>query len=301
MTKPEQKKAIILSAVAATLVIVFIVLICINSSAVRERNMSAESSSDLAYEATENVSVVSIKSAETSSDTPSTVSDDTSSELPASSNNDSSNASSSVVPASAGTSSGPEISDDSGDWNLRLVNGNYILPDDFRPDLATISMDYARDEGMKFDARAIDDLEAMCAAAKADGVNLMVISAYRTFSVQEGLYNNKVNYYLDQGYGLEEAGDLAATSVARPKTSEHNLGLAVDFNDVEERFENTAEYEWLRAHCTEYGFIMRYPKEKQRITGVIYEPWHYRYVGRENAVYITEKNITLEEFLGKAK
>lgn len=294
MTSVEKNKIIALSITAVLLAVLLIVLIFVNAACSDGDNMAEISSDPSSLQSdisSDTMDTSSFDLSQSSSD----VSDDTSSE-------DESSATSEKPGNAVVTSSNSDetqISVETGEWYLRLVNAKYVLPDDFSPTLSTISMDYARDEGMKFDSRAIDNLEAMCAAAKQDGINLLVISAYRTYSLQEGLYNNKVSFYLNQGYGEEEAGDLAATVVARPKTSEHNLGLAVDFNDVEERFDQTDEYKWLRAHCAEYGFIMRYAKETRNITGVIYEPWHYRYVGKDVATYITEKNITLEEFLGK--
>ena len=99
------------------------------------------------------------------------------------------------------------------------------------------------------------------------------------------------------GCSEEEALKGAATEVARPGTSEHNLGLAVDFNSVEQNFENTEAFNWLNKHCTEYGFILRYSASTQDITGVIYEPWHYRYVGKENAKKIMKSGLTLEEYV----
>lgn len=295
MTKAEKRKALWLCIAVAVLTLVFVILTCISTGRNSDKRAAATSSL-LASEAQEQTSIPPITGEASSSEASSAAASE---QISSREEADESAESVQHSTASEHTASQPNLSDDSGEWYLRLVNANHILPDDFSPELATISMDYARDEGMQFDARAINQLEAMCAAAEADGVDLLVISAYRTFSVQEGLYNNKVNYYLDQGYGTEEAKALAATVVARPKTSEHNLGLAVDFNDVEERFAQTEAYTWLRAHCAEYGFIMRYDKSKQDITGVIYEPWHYRYVGVDVAHYITEKNITLEEFLGQ--
>ena len=95
----------------------------------------------------------------------------------------------------------------------------------------------------------------------------------------------------------EQVKKFAATISAYPGTSEHELGLAVDFNSVEESFENTREFQWLKTHAAEYGFIMRYAKEKQDITGVIYEPWHYRYVGEKHAKKINQMGYCLEEYI----
>ncbi|MGI6269220.1 MAG: M15 family metallopeptidase [Candidatus Howiella sp.] len=289
----RKKQMLILGGTAIALTVLFIILMITSNHMARINQAERSTSSEIvASEARDEVSVVSIldsdSSAQETSDSPSSLSSAAAS-VPASS----------VTATSAAASSGAvQISDGSGSWNLRLVNGKYKLPDDFSPDLATIP-NYNRDAGMKFDRRAVDALMQMCDAAKADGVNLLIISAYRSYNTQASLYNNKVNYYLNQGYGREEAEDLAATVVARPQTSEHNLGLAVDINSVEEDFDQTEAFTWLQNNCTKYGFIMRYPKNKESITGVIYEPWHYRYVGVGIADQIMKKGTCLEEYLGK--
>lgn len=183
------------------------------------------------------------------------------------------------------------------DWQLSLVNPWNTLHTSYKIETAYVDSRFG--EGKLFDARAVDDLNAMCEAASLEGVSLSVISAFRTFDYQQMLYDNEVNEYKynNPNCSEDEALREAATVVARPGTSEHNLGLAVDFNSVEQSFENTEAYKWLSENCTKYGFIMRYSAIKQDITGVIYEPWHYRYVGKENAKKIAESGLTLEEYL----
>jgi outer membrane receptor for Fe3+-dicitrate len=109
--------------------------------------------------------------------------------------------------------------------------------------------------------------------------------------------NVKINYYLKQGYNRPEAEKLARKVVAAPGTSEHNLGIAVDFNGVKDDFYKTEEYKWLTEHADEYGFILRYTKEKQNITKKIYEPWHFRYVGKEHAKAMKRMGLCLEEYI----
>lgn len=186
-------------------------------------------------------------------------------------------------------------------WELRLVNPWNSIPEGFDPQLATISAPYAGFAGASFDARAIDPLHAMCADAKAAGINLTIISAYRTSEFQTNNFERKVNNIMaaDPSLTREEAEEMAATVVARPGTSEHQVGLAVDFNSVEDSFKTTKEYAWLVENCTKYGFILRYTEEKQDITGIIPEPWHYRYVGVEAATIMKEENLCLEEFIEK--
>lgn len=182
-------------------------------------------------------------------------------------------------------------------WYLRLVNPDNALPKDYSVEVSEIKPKYSNYVGLKFDSRAIDALNSMCEAAEKDGVSLLVISAYRSIDRQTELFNNKVNNLKKDGYNEEDAIATAATVVARPGTSEHNLGLAVDFNTDQEWFENTKEFKWLRENAAEYGFVLRYPKDKYSITKIIYEPWHYRYVGVEHAKEINRLNMCLEEYI----
>ena len=149
---------------------------------------------------------------------------------------------------------------------------------------------------------AVDDLRAMLADAQAQGLSPLVCSSYRTQEKQQSLYDKQVQQWLDQGYGLEDAQREAARWVAIPGTSEHQTGLAVDivslYNQVlDHSQETTEEQQWLMEHCWEYGFILRYPQDKQEITGITYEPWHYRYVGRETAAQIRDSGLCLEEYV----
>ena len=185
------------------------------------------------------------------------------------------------------------------DWRLRLVNADNELPADFAVQTAEV-------EGYLFDARAADALQSMLDGGRADGVDLIITSAYRTYDYQQGLFQNKVQRVMaEQGVSQTEAEPIAAMSVARPGTSEHCLGLAVDiitssYTTLDSGFAETDAAKWLYEHCAEYGFILRYPEDKTDVTGIIYEPWHFRYVGVEAAEYIMENGLTLEEFLGEA-
>lgn len=188
-------------------------------------------------------------------------------------------------------------------WQLKLVNAKNPLPEGFSIETTTIAASYARDVGMSYDARAVSNLNAMCSAAKADGINLLVISSFRTHSRQTSLYYNQVDKMRARYPNLsdEEIKKKASTVSAFPGTSEHELGLAVDFNSVEESFEGTEHFRWLKAHAEEYGFVMRYAKEKESITGIIYEPWHYRYVGQKHAKKMNELGYCLEEYIDYLK
>lgn len=195
------------------------------------------------------------------------------------------------------------LAEDLDEWNLRLVNAKNPLPNGFTVETAKIEASYARDVGMLYDAKAVSYLNQMCAAAEKDGINLLVISSHRTNARQTVLYNNQVNKQKANHPEMSDAEvkKLAATISAYPGTSEHEVGLAVDFNSVEQSFENTAEFQWLKTNAAEYGFILRYTKEKQDITGVIYEPWHYRYVGQKHAKKINELGYCLEEYIDYLK
>lgn len=182
---------------------------------------------------------------------------------------------------------------------LLLVNSSNPLPADFSIELAYVQDIY------RVDASIAEISKQMIADAAAEGVSLLVCSAYRPVESQTRLFNNKVNEYLAMGKSKEEAEKLTAAIIAVPGTSEHHTGLAMDivtpsYQGLDSGFENTAAFRWLSANAASYGFILRFPADKQEITGIIYEPWHYRYVGVEKAAAIKESGQCLEEYLGKA-
>lgn len=182
-------------------------------------------------------------------------------------------------------------------WNLMLVNPWNPLPENYSIELASLG------SGQSVDRRCADALEEMITDCRAAGLSPLICSSYRTQSTQQGLYNAQVYELIAQGCSRAEAEEQAATMVALPGTSEHQLGLAADIVDSEYQIlessqENTPVQRWLMEHCWEYGFILRYPKDKTQLTGIIYEPWHYRYVGKEAAQEIMKAGICLEEYLG---
>lgn len=187
-----------------------------------------------------------------------------------------------------------------GDWRLIIANKEHPLPRSYKVDVSYVVGNY------RLDSRIVTAYKEMISAAKNDGISLVLISGFRTYEGQEKLFNNKVNYYLNQGYNREKAKELAAQYVAPPGTSEHLTGLAVDVispdwysynSDLNSNFENTKQFKWLYENCADYGFVLRYPKDKVSITGYSYEPWHYRYVGKEAAKEIMSKKICLEEYV----
>lgn len=181
--------------------------------------------------------------------------------------------------------------------NLLLVNWEHPLSDDFTvPELTQLR------NNQSIDSRVYPALQAMMDAARAEGLQPLICSSFRTWDTQERLFENEVQSWLDLGYSRTQAEEQAAMWVARPGTSEHQAGLAVDIVDIsyqilDEKQASTPVQQWLTAHCAEYGFILRYPAEKSQLTGVGYEPWHYRYVGTEAAKIIMEQGLCLEEYL----
>lgn len=182
------------------------------------------------------------------------------------------------------------------DWQLILVNKQHPIPEDYEYNLGTIK------GSMKCDARIIGDLMAMMAAAKEDGVNLVICSPYRDYNRQTVLFNRKIDYYMEKGYSYMEAYKISSITVTVPGASEHQLGLSLDivsdvYSSLDIEFGDTEAGQWLKEHCAEYGFIVRYPLGKEYITGIQYEPWHFRYVGKTAATIIMNEGITLEELV----
>ena len=185
------------------------------------------------------------------------------------------------------------------DWALRLVNFENPLPDGYTvPTLTELR------NGQAIDSRAYPALQAMMDAARAEGLQPVICSSCRSWDIQERLFEAEVQNWLARGYIRQDAEAQAAQWVARPGASEHQLGLAVDIVDIsyqllDEGQESTPVQQWLMAHCAEYGFILRYPTDKSELTGVGYEPWHYRYVGTEAAREIMDNGLCLEEYLSQ--
>ena len=204
------------------------------------------------------------------------------------------------IPDSSPIAQEPEIpAVDTTAWNLQLINWENPLPEDYEAgELTELS------NGHAVDSRIYPALQEMMDDARAAGYNPLICSSFRTWDKQSQLYERKVQFYIDQGSDRATAEEQAAVWVARPGTSEHQAGLAVDIVSVEyqvldEGQEDTPLQQWLMTHCWEYGFILRYPTDKSDLTGVGYEPWHYRYVGEEASKAITEQGICLEEYLAQ--
>lgn len=181
-------------------------------------------------------------------------------------------------------------------WNLAIINTKYPLPDSYAPTLSNA----ISGSNIQLDSRVSERYAEMYAAAKLSGCVLTPYSGYHSYALQETNYNRKVNFYVNQGISAEEASQKASAQVLPAGCSEHNAGLAMDIVSASSDFINTKEYKWLCENAHNYGFILRYPEDKTAITGMNFEPWHWRYVGTQAAKEMKEKNQCLEEYLGLA-
>ena len=183
------------------------------------------------------------------------------------------------------------------EWNLLLVNPWNRVPENYEPELT-----YLRN-GQAVDSRCYPELQQMIDDCRAAGFEPLICASYRTMEKQEALFEDKEANLIREGYPENEVEAEAAKVVAYPGTSEHQLGLALDIVDVsyqqlDTEQENTPVQQWLMKNSWKYGFVLRYPTDKSDITGIIYEPWHYRYVGKEAAAEMYENKLCLEEYLG---
>lgn len=185
-------------------------------------------------------------------------------------------------------------------WELILANPDHPLPEDFQVETAPVQGNFV------MDIRVADSMKEMIAAAQEDGVELMICSSYRSIQRQQELFDEQVAIFRNAGKSQEEAEAETATMIAVPGTSEHQTGLAADIvtpshQTLDPEFAETAAGKWLTENTADYGFILRYPKDKEAITKIIYESWHYRYVGVEHAKAMKEKGLCLEEYLEELK
>ena len=176
------------------------------------------------------------------------------------------------------------------EWNLIVVNRWNELPEDYEVELTELS------NGQMVDSRIYPYLQEMFDAARTEDVYPVVREGYRTAEEQQEILDDKIQSYINQGYSQVKAERTAKEWVALPGTSEHQLGIAVDINADKSKCSNEDVYGWLAENAYKYGFVLRYPPGKQKITGTSYEPWHYRYVGEVAAKEIYERGICLEEY-----
>ena len=183
------------------------------------------------------------------------------------------------------------------EWYLLLVNPVSTIDSDWIADMTYLDSEY------RLDSRIIEPYKDMVEAARKDGVTIYPISCYRSYARQQELYKNRVERAKREypSFTQQQAEDYAATHVARPGTSEHQTGLAIDFNSVETDFGSTKAGKWLKENAEDYGFILRYEEDKQDKTGVTWEPWHYRFVGVKHAKRMNQLGMCLEEYVDYIK
>lgn len=194
---------------------------------------------------------------------------------------------------SAGNSAEAETSEIPENRFLMLVNSKNKIPENYEPELTELS------NGQRVDSGIYPDLQKMFDDMRANGIYPVVGEGYRTRSEQQQMLDDKVRAFENEGYSEKRAKAMAAEWVAVPGTSEHELGLAVDINADKDKSSNEEVYDWLYENAYRYGFILRYPVGKILVTGIDYEPWHYRYVGTDCAEEIAESGLCLEEWLEK--
>lgn len=182
----------------------------------------------------------------------------------------------------------------SSDWRLLLVNSTHPLADDYSVDLTELR------NGQSVDTRILSDLQEMFDAARSEDIYPIVSDAYRTREDQQTLMDDVIQNYEDEGYSSEEASSKAEQVIAKPGTSEHETGLAIDIAGDDDYDQDTdSVLEWMNSNAYKYGFILRYPSGKESITGAEAENDHYRYVGKEAAKVIHDQGICLEEYLSQ--
>lgn len=189
-----------------------------------------------------------------------------------------------------------EFAKEKEEYYLLLANAENPLPQDWSIQTEEVQ------NGYEMDKRAAPAMREMIQAAKEDGVELMLCSAYRSVEKQQQLFDRSQQAYMAQGMSEEEAYAKTATETAIPGTSEHQTGLAADivtptYQMLDVGFADTPAGQWLSEHAAEYGFVLRYPQDKQEVTGIIYESWHYRFVGKTHAKLMKESGLCLEEYL----
>ena len=184
--------------------------------------------------------------------------------------------------------------DDENNWTVAIIGLNYPLPENYTPRLANALVS----SNIEIDHRICQYYQQMYQAAKEAGCILTPYSGYHSYSLQETTYKRKVSFYTGQGLSEEDAKFQANKKILPAGCSEHNAGIAIDIVSASSDFENTKEYQWLVDNAHNYGFILRYPEDKEAITGVDFQPWHWRFVGVENAKKMKDANQCLEEYLG---
>lgn len=287
MTREERKKAILKRRIFLTacisVAVLIIVLIIVGISSFFGKDNGKDSSSKADVSSSSESSSAESSSSEASSEA------ETSSEA----------VSSTVAPAVSVPATPVPVNLDPNYTNLLLVNAWKPLPSNYNygAGLVTMPDSYINGSLKQVKSDMWPYLKALVDQARKDGVWIAVVSPYRSYDIQNMLFRNQVNRAISNGTPKEKAEAVAATIVARPGTSEHNTGLAVDFNMADDRFTNTPMFKWLLEHGEDYGFIYRYQAKKQSITGIIPESWHWRFVGINTAKEMNKLDMCLEEYV----
>lgn len=284
----KERKARLFLLTLLFIITIFVTAVCIFISG---RNKKLTAKNDLSSQTTEQ----STSSAESTSAPASDTASDKSSE-------GSSEASSEEAPKSTDTTAAQKnnsteiktVTPDSENPYTVLVNFYNRLPENYKPQALTAVAGTSE----KLESTVASHFEEMYNAALSNGVKLTPYSCYTSLELQNQNYSNKRAYYKSMGYSDDEASKKAAEYVLPSGASEHNLGYAVDFSPANASFESTEEYKWLSKNAQNYGFILRYPENKTDITNVSFEPYHWRYVGVEDAKKIKDSGLCLEEYIG---
>lgn len=188
-----------------------------------------------------------------------------------------------------GTFFAKKIKIDENNWKTVLINNEHYLDKEYKPECVKLS------NGEKVSKRIYPHLQLMFDDARRQGISITVGSGYRSWEEQNALWEKEMNRLDEMGLSLHDAIERGELAVQRPGMSEHQTGLAVDINSVQR--DASILYKWLKDNSYKYGFVLRFPEEKKKITGIIYEPWHFRYVGKEAAAIMKREDLCLEEYV----
>lgn len=288
MAKRRIKKSVKAKGILALLLVVILTALCTGFAVTQKHKIEKEAETSASTEA-ESESETAPTEAPTEGTTVPTTTEPTTTEP--------TTAKAPPVSLPAASADNPVIVSPTGDkWELTVVNLSYCLPEGYEPKLAAA----VEGSSVQLDERVAPQYAAMYAAAKTDGCTLTPYSGYRSYARQKNNFDRKVDYYKKQGFSEADAIVKTRERILPAGHSEHNMGFAMDVVSASADFVSTKEYSWLTEHAHEYGFILRYPENKTQITGVMYEPWHWRYVGEKAAKEMQQSGQCLEEYLGLA-
>ena len=299
MAKRRIKKSVKAKGALALLLVVILTALCTGFAVTQKHKIAKEAETSVPTEAESESATTEPTEAPTEGTTVPTTTEPTTTEPTTTEPTTTEPTTAKAPPVSlpAASADNPVIVSPTGDkWELTVVNLSYCLPEGYEPKLAAA----VEGSSVQLDERVAPQYAAMYAAAKADGCTLTPYSGYRSYARQKNNFDRKVDYYKKQGFSEADAIVKTRERILPAGHSEHNMGFAMDVVSASADFVSTKEYSWLVAHAHEYGFILRYPENKTQITGVMYEPWHWRYVGEKAAKEMQQSGQCLEEYLGLA-